>query len=194
LIRAFLLALAALAAAPAFAQHPADARLWAQLRHGGNVLLIRHASTEPGPGDPAGFRIGDCTTQRNLSEAGREEARRLGERLRREGVKIAKVYTSPWCRARETAMLAFGDAEDWTALSSVFQVPERDRELTERVRKRIGSYSNRDMKGNIVMVTHNVNIASLTKLSVAPAEIVVVRPDGCCGLRVSGRLLVVGGV
>ena len=183
-------ALAALACASAWAG--GDAKLWAKLRQGGNVILVRHASTGPGLGDPPGFRIDDCTTQRNLSDAGREEARRVGERLRAERVPVAQVYTSPWCRCRETASLAFGRAEDWAPLSSVFDMPERDREYTERVKKRIGTYSSRDMKGNVVMVTHNVNIASLTKLSVAPGEIVVVRPDGCCGLRVLGRLLLVG--
>ena len=188
--RAFLAALLAWASL-AFAAE--DAKLWAQLRHGGNVLLIRHASTLPGLGDPAGFKLDDCSTQRNLSEAGREEARRIGERLKRERIPIAQVYTSPWCRCRDTAMLAFGRAEDWAPLSSVFDLPDRDREYTERVKKRIGTYSSRDMKGNIVMVTHNVNIAALTKLSVAPGEVVVVRPDGCCGLRVVGRLLLVGG-
>lgn len=188
--RAFLAALLAWASL-AFAAD--DAKLWAQLRHGGNVLLIRHASTLPGLGDPAEFKLDDCSTQRNLSEAGREEARRIGERLKRERVPIAQVYTSPWCRCRDTAMLAFGRAEDWAPLSSVFDLPDRDREYTERVKKRIGAYSSRDMKGNIAMVTHNVNIASLTKLSVAPGEVVVVRPDGCCGLRVVGRLLLVGG-
>jgi broad specificity phosphatase PhoE len=190
LIRFLAAALVALACAGAWAGD--DARLWARLRHGGNVILVRHASTGSGVGDPTGFRIGDCATQRNLSDAGREEARRLGERLRAERVPISQVYTSPWCRCRETATIAFGRAEEWPPLSSVFDMPERDREFTERVMKRIGTYSSRDMRGNVVMVTHNVNIASLTKLSVAPGEIVVVRPDGCCGLRVVGRLLLVG--
>jgi phosphohistidine phosphatase SixA len=189
--RAFLAALLAFACAPAWAAD--DAKLWARLRHGGNVILVRHGSTVPGLGDPAGFRLDDCATQRNLSEAGREEARRIGERLRREGVPIAQVYTSPWCRCRETARLAFGRAEDWMPLASVFDMPERDREYTERVKKRIGTYSSRTLRGNVVMVTHNVNIASLTQLSIAPGEMVVVRPDGCCGLRVVGRLLLVGG-
>jgi len=188
--RLFLAALAALACAPAWAIE--DARLWEQLRRGGNVILVRHASTLPGLGDPPEFKLGDCATQRNLSEAGREEARRIGERLRAERVPVAQVYTSPWCRCRDTAMLAFGKSEDWAALSSVFDLPDKDREYTERVKKRIGTYSSREMKGNVVMVTHNVNIASLTKLSVAPGEMVVVRPDGCCGLRVVGRLLLVG--
>jgi len=138
--------------------------------------------------DPPGFRLDDCTTQRNLSEEGRAEARRVGARIARAKVPIARVYTSPWCRCRETAMLAFGKAEDWMPLASFFDFPDRDAEYTESVKKRIGAYSSRNMGGNIVMVTHNVNIAALTKLSVATGEIVVVRPDGCCGLRSVGRL------
>ena len=150
---------------------------------------MRHAATDGNAGDPPEFRLGDCATQRNLSQAGRDEARRVGARLKAERVPIAQVLTSPWCRCRETAMLAFGKAEDWEALSSTFAMPERETEFSERVRKRIGNYSTRKlMHGNIVMVTHNVNIAALTKLSVAPAEIVVVRPDGCCGLRVVTRI------
>ena len=188
--RAFFAALLALACAAAWAGE--DAKLWAQLRHGGNVILMRHASTGPGLGDPPGMRLDDCATQRNLSDAGRQEAIAVGERLRQERVPIAQVYTSPWCRCRETAQLAFGRLEDWTPLASVFDMPERDREFTERVKKRIGGYSSRGLKGNVVMVTHNVNIASLTKLSVAPGELVVVRPDGCCGLRVVGRLAPAG--
>lgn len=163
---------------------------WARLCSGRHVLLMRHAATEEGLGDPPGFRLGDCKTQRNLSGGGREQARRVGDALRRERVPIARVYTSPWCRCRETAMLAFGKAEDWSPLSSIFDFPDREPDYSERVRKRIASYASRDPGGNVVMVTHNVNIAALTKLSVAPAEIVVVRPDGCCGLRVVDRLVV----
>jgi len=184
--RAFLAGAAALVARPVRAIE--EDIPWARLRAGGLVLLMRHASTVDGLGDPPGFRLGDCATQRNLSEAGRDEARRVGERLRGEKVPIARVYTSPWCRCRETAKLAFGDAEDWDPLSSFFDVPDREPEYSERVRKRIASYVRKPPKGNVVMVTHNVNIAALTKLSVAPAEIVVVQPDGCCGLRVAGRL------
>ena len=149
---------------------------------------MRHASTGPGLGDPPGLRLDDCSTQRNLSEEGRAEARRTGARLAAGKVPIARVYTSPWCRCRETAMLAFGKAEDWEPLSSLFDFPERDAQYTGRVKKRIGSYSSRKPGGNVVMVTHNVNIAALTRLSVATGEIVVVRPDGCCGLRTAGRL------
>lgn len=167
-----------------------DAALWKELRRGSSVLLIRHASTEPGLGDPPAFRLGDCATQRNLSAKGREESARLGERLRREKVPIARVFTSPWCRCRDTAMLAFGRAEDWEPLSSIFDYPDREADYSESVRKRIAGYAARPPGGNVVMVTHNVNIAALTKLSVAQGEIVVVRADGCCALRTLGRVLV----
>ncbi len=152
------------------------------------MLLMRHAATEPGLGDPAGYRLDDCATQRNLSAAGREEARRVGERMRAERVPVGKVYTSPWCRCRDTAMAAFGRAEDWEPLSSIFDFPDRESDYSDRVRKRIGGYGRRSQGGNVVMVTHNVNIAALTKHSVAPAEMVIVRPDGCCDLRPVERL------
>lgn len=183
--KALLLASLALAAAPALAD---EAAAWAALRAGGHVALVRHASTVAGLGDPPGYSLNDCATQRNLSEAGRDEARALGARLRREGVAVERVYTSPWCRCRDTATEAFGKAEDWSALSSFFDEPHRDAEFTERVKQRIGGYSTRRPKGTIVMVTHNVNIAALTRLSVLTGEVVVVRPDGCCGLKVVGRI------
>jgi len=178
--RAFVSGALAWTVSPAWA---ADST-WQRLRAGGLVVLMRHASTVAGNGDPPNFRLDDCSTQRNLSDAGRDEARRIGERFRKERVPVERVYTSPWCRCRETATLAFGNAQDWEPLGSFFDSPERDDERTEHVRKRIASYSIRKPKGNVVMVTHAVNIASLTHRNVGTAELVVVRPDGCCGLRV----------
>jgi broad specificity phosphatase PhoE len=178
----------ALALAPLARPAAADDSLWRRLRSGDYVLLVRHAATEGGAGDPPGFRLADCSTQRNLSSEGREQAGALGERVRAGKIPIAKVFTSPWCRCRDTARIAFGEAEDWDALASIFDFPDREREYTEQVKKRVGTYAWHKPKGNVVMVTHNVNIAALTKLSVAPAEVVVVKPDGCCGLRVVGRL------
>jgi broad specificity phosphatase PhoE len=183
--RAILLAACALAALPAAAD---EAAAWAALKAGGHVALIRHASTEAGLGDPPGYRLDDCATQRNLSAAGREESRRIGERFRKEGVVVEKVFTSPWCRCRDTAMEAFGQADDWEALSSFFDRREREPELTKRVKDRIGTYSTRRPKGTVVMVTHQVNISALTGASAGMGDVVVVRPDGCCGLRVVGQI------
>src|SRR5438034_710690 len=103
--RRFVLGAGALAFLPRAHASERD-ELWAELRHGGLALLMRHGSTLPGLGDPPGFRVDDCATQRNLSPEGRDEARRVGERLKHERVRIARVYTSPWCRCRDTAMLA----------------------------------------------------------------------------------------
>jgi broad specificity phosphatase PhoE len=81
-----------------------DELLVQRLLAGGEVLLIRHAAA-PGTGDPAGFRLGDCATQRNLSDTGREQARAIGDWLRDRGIERARVYSSQWCRCLETAEL-----------------------------------------------------------------------------------------
>lgn len=186
--RAFVLGACGAILAPRALAQPTDA--WRRLREGGLVVLVRHASTVPGFGDPPGWRLDDCSTQRNLSEAGREESRRIGERFRAERVPIAKVYTSPWCRCRETATLAFGEAEDWEPLSSFFDFPHREPEYTERVKRRIAGYARRKPEGNVIMVTHNVNIAALSRQSVAQGEMVLMRPEGCCDARAVERLRV----
>ncbi|HRE14317.1 MAG TPA: histidine phosphatase family protein [Usitatibacteraceae bacterium] len=177
-----------LASAPAVADDGGQ-RALAALKAGAHYGLMRHAKA-PGRGDPETFRLGDCATQRNLSPAGRDEARRLGERLRAEGVVVDKAYASPWCRCRDTADLAFGKSEEWEALSSFFDRREREPELTKRVKNRIGTYSTRRPKGNIAMVTHHVNIQALTGHAVGTGEMVVVRPDGCCGLKTVGRIAI----
>jgi broad specificity phosphatase PhoE len=182
--RAFLLGSAALATA-ARAQ---DDDIWRRLRAGGLVIFMRHASTVPGLGDPPGYKLSDCATQRNLSELGREEARRVGARFKAERVPVARVYTSPWCRCRETAMLAFGRAEDWEPLASIFDFPHNEPDYTERVKKRIAGYARRDPGGNVVMVTHSVNIAAVAGVSLAQAEMLVMRPDGCCSARAVQRV------
>jgi broad specificity phosphatase PhoE len=185
--RTFLLGAAAFVARPGWG---AESDAWRRLREGKHVVLIRHAATVPGLGDPPGFRLEDCATQRNLSDEGRAHARRIGERFRAERVPVARVYTSPWCRCRETAMLAFGRAEDWTPLSSFFDFPHQEADFTERVKKRIAGYARKPPGGIVVMVTHNVNIAALSRHSVATGEMVLMRPDGCCDARPVERVVV----
>ena len=187
--RALLIAGSAWLVPAARAEAPAES-LWPILRRGGSVILIRHASTTEGAGDPPGYTLDDCATQRNLSEAGREEAGRIGERIRAERVPIARVYTSPWCRCRDTARLAFGKAEDWAPLGSTFDTPHLEGEATATVKKRILGYSIAKPRGNVVMVTHNVNIAALSRQSVATGEMVLMRPDGCCNAKPTERLKV----
>ena len=132
----------ALAAAAAVVLAPAVAARtdpWAALQAGGVAILLRHAQTEPGVGDPPGFRIGDCSTQRNLSDDGRRQARRIGEALAARRVRIDHVLSSQWCRCLETARLAFPGrpVEPWPALNSFFDdrstEPRQTREAATRL-------------------------------------------------------------
>ena len=99
----------------------ASSGFWPLLRQGGCVVLMRHAQTESGVGDPPGFTLGRCETQRNLSSAGRAQAARVGDAFRREDIAIASVRSSAWCRCTDTARLAFGRYTVWPAINSFFQ-------------------------------------------------------------------------
>jgi broad specificity phosphatase PhoE len=181
-MRGFALVALLLLAGPAGA---ADGDLWALLRTGGQVVVMRHAITTSGVGDPPGYRLDDCATQRNLTEAGRDEARRVGAAFRERGVPVGEVRSSRWCRCLETARIAFGRAEPWEPLDSIFDDRGREPERTRAVRALAGA---RPAGGNLVLVTHAVNIRALTGISPAPAEFVVLTPEGDGRFRVAGRL------
>lgn len=160
--------------------------LWSRIAGGGYLLLIRHASTEPGFGDPPQFRIGDCSTQRNLSPQGRDESRRLGEAFRRHRVPVSEVRSSPWCRCQETAELAFGKAQVWNELASLHFDASREAEQQRAVVDAALAHARRPAgEGNLILVTHNFNIRSLLGVSPSQAEVIVARVD-------DGRLVLVG--
>jgi phosphohistidine phosphatase SixA len=163
----------------------ADDALWDLLKAGGQVAVIRHASTVSGFGDPPGFRLDDCSTQRNLSEPGREEARRIGTAFRDRGVPVGRVLSSRWCRCLETARLAFGTAEPWAPLDSFFDDRSREPEQTRQVRMLIGD---RSPPGNLILVTHQVNITALTGVSPAQGEMIILTPLENGTFRIAGRL------
>jgi broad specificity phosphatase PhoE len=161
--------------------------VWGLLAGGGQVVLIRHAITTPGVGDPPGMRLDDCGTQRNLIDEGRRHARRVGEAIRARRIPVERVLSSPWCRCLETARLAFGPAETWTALSNLFGRPEQ---RADQVRALQWLVTERRRGGNIVLVTHGSTIAALTGINPGTAEMVVVTPGGGGPFTVAGRLLV----
>lgn len=168
--RAF--AAAALAAlltrAPAKAAAPPQDR-WPELADGGCVVF-RHANA-PGVGDPPGMRLSDCATQRNLDELGRAQARAIGSAFRARGLRIDRVATSRWCRARDTAELAFpGMATVDPAFDSFFDAPHLREATTAEARRAILGWRG---PGLLVAVTHAVNIAALTGISPRPAEGIV---------------------
>jgi broad specificity phosphatase PhoE len=161
-----------LAPRPGFAQHAEAA--WTALRQGEHVALVRHALA-PGTGDPASFRLDDCSTQRNLSPAGRAQAKAIGANLRWHGVGVDGVYSSQWCRCLETARLMdLGEVMPLPSLNSFFAEPEREAAQMAALRAWLGEQRT---ESALVLVTHQVVITALTGIVPASGEIVVVRAE-----------------
>jgi broad specificity phosphatase PhoE len=126
----------------------------------GHVLLLRHANA-PGVGDPPGMRLDDCSSQRNLDDSGRMQAKSLGQRLRTAGLGGVRLYTSQWCRCRETArLLALGPVEDLPALNSFFAQPQTKEARVQALREFLDQLP-RDGRP-VVLVTHQMTITALT--------------------------------
>ncbi|MCO5163818.1 MAG: histidine phosphatase family protein [Mesorhizobium sp.] len=181
MLRSLIVALALFTATSAGATEAA----WALLREGGHVVLLRHAFA-PGSGEPANFNIEKCNTQRNLSDAGRQQARKIGALFAARAAPVERVLASRWCRTIETARLAFrpDNLEPFAALDPfAADSPAKDaqsKDVLEEIRNWSGS-------GNMVMVTHQENIAALTGQSSRDGEAVIVRPQDD-GLHVLGRI------
>lgn len=145
---------------------------WRLLGEEAAIVLFRHA-TAPGTGDPAGFVLGDCATQRNLDETGRAEARAIGEGFERRGIAVGRVLASQWCRARETAELAFpGRPEEEPAFNSFFGNRADEPAATARARAILQGWAG---PGALVVFSHQVNITALTGIVPRSGEGVVVR-------------------
>jgi len=142
----------------------------ALLRDGGCVLLMRHAQTEPGVGDPPGFKLDVCATQRNLSAAGKQSAVRMGQWFRACSLQPQAVLTSAWCRCVDTANLAFGKSQLWAPLDSVFgdRLPLPDQ--TDALRQALGRLPADQFQ---VWVSHQVNVTALTGQFLAMGEAVI---------------------
>jgi hypothetical protein len=168
------------------------------LRQGNCIALIRHATTVAGIGDPAGMRLEDCSTQRNLSEEGRSQSRRIGRWFASHKLAPTQVRSSQWCRCLDTASIAFSReiiGEDlqvtpWVALNSFFQGHgDRRRQLQEAMLAARAIAMRRSYGQFEVWVTHHVVIGSLTGLYPSSGEMVVARytePDRPLAVLASG--------
>ena len=170
---AALVALGAVLAAGASGAVAAEADdAWAVLAQGGHVAVIRHGNAPPGyGGDPPGFRLGDCSTQRNLDDKGREQGRALGELFRQRGVRVDRVLASPVCRCVDTArLMAVGEVETTMALlPDAGPSPARFLQLKELVADWRGP-------GTLVLVTHALTVRPLAAFMPEQAETVVIKP------------------
>ena len=178
--RAFLMtSLFALASKPSRSADP-----WEALRAKRAFVLLRHAIA-PGTGDPAGLRLGDCSTQRNLSDEGRSQARNIGSLLRSQGIDRAAVYSSEWCRSLDTArLLELGPVSPQPLLNSFFGRPANGARQTEALKAWL---STRPVDLPLVLVTHQVNITGMTSVVPRSGELVFTTMDAAGAVSVIGR-------
>lgn len=159
---------------------------WALLRNGGQVVLLVHANA-PGSGEPASFDLDNCRTQRNLSERGRQQARRIGALFAARAEPVGQVLASRYCRTIETARLAFGDRlpEPWAALDPP---PEDETGAAEQVVEIVARIRDYSGSGNLVLVTHAPVVTAVSGARPREGEAVIVAPAES-GLHVIGRIV-----
>ena len=142
-----------------------------QLENGEKLIFIRHAYA-PGNGDPAGFNLNDCSTQRNLSDDGRKQAQRIGEFFTKNKIEIDKVLSSEWCRCKETAKIAFKNYSTNSFLNSFYS--SKFSKNKEKQVKAFNNYlKNLKSKKNLILVTHYVFISEILNYGPSSGEIVV---------------------
>ena len=148
-----------------------DKNLINELKQGGNLIFIRHAYA-PGSGDPKNFNLDDCSTQRNLNDNGREQSKNIGNFFSRYNLKIENVYSSEWCRCKETASIAFKKFETKEFLNSFYsaQFAQNRENQVKEFQKFINIW---DKKKNLIFVTHYVFISEILNYAPSSGEIVI---------------------
>ena len=152
-----------------------DEKILNSLYEGGKIIFIRHAIA-PGNGDPEDFKIDDCSTQRNLSQSGIYQSKLIGLFFKENNIKIDKVFSSEWCRCKDTAEIAFKNYKTFKALNSFYdpKFVENEKKQIKDLKKFIKEW---DSDKNIIFVTHYVVILSVLNMGVSSGEIVVADKD-----------------
>jgi broad specificity phosphatase PhoE len=173
------LSLACLALVPPARAADDEAQLLALVKSGGQVVLMRHTTTTPGVGDPAGMTFEDCSTQRNLTDEGRRQAKAIGERLRAAEVQFDRVASSPFCRCKETAQLVFGRIDEVAAPTARGEREVRD----------MRAFASEKRRGSAVLVSHATTIRNAIGVDTAPGDMVVVTPLGDGRYEIRGKIV-----
>jgi len=141
------------------------------------VLLMRHALA-PGVGDPQGYSLDRCETQRNLDEQGKQQAVRAGQWLRQQGIQHATVLSSVWCRCQQTAdLLAYGPVTIEPSLASFFDTPERAETQNQAMQRMLANMAAQANRRPLILVTHHVNILEYVGENIGSGDMVLVRFD-----------------
>jgi len=146
-----------------------------QLTEGGKLIFIRHAYA-PGSGDPNNFNLNDCSTQRNLSDRGRKQAEHIGIIFRENKIEIDEVYSSEWCRCKETAEIAFTNFTTKNFLNS-FYSSNYAKNKTKQIKDLMKFVKKNDFEKNIIFVTHYVLISEVLDYAPSSGEIIVSDKD-----------------
>ena len=153
-------------------QISASEQAWNLAQEGDKIILIRH-SLAPGGGDPQGFKIDDCKTQRNLSRKGINQSKKIGKLFKKNKILVDQVLSSQWCRCKDTAKYAFGNFKEFTPLNSTFQFPYNKNE-PKQLKELYNFLKKWDGKGkNLVLVTHYSIITAVTNAVPSSGEIVI---------------------
>lgn len=164
---------------------PSEEELWGALKIPGHFVLMRHALA-PGTGDPAEFDVKKRDTQRNLSEAGREQAKKIGIAFRKNGIDSAVIYSSQWFRCKDTAaLLGLGEVKELPLLNSFFEDYKNKQPQTQKLRVWLHEVN---LDQPLVLVTHQVNITALTGVFPASGEIVFMQRTEKNALEILGSI------
>ena len=154
----------------------ASEQAWNLAQEGNKIILIRH-SLAPGSGDPTGFKIDDCKTQRNLNKKGINQSKKIGKLFKKNKVLIDQILSSQWCRCKDTAKYAFGNYKEFTALNSTFQSPF-DQNERKQLKELYNFVKKWDGKGkNLILITHYSIITAVTNAVPSSGEIVITDKD-----------------
>ena len=152
-----------------------DKNLVSELEDGGKLIFIRHAYA-PGGGDPNNFNLNDCSTQRNLSDRGRKQAEHIGIIFRENKIEIDEVYSSEWCRCKETAEIAFTNFTTKNFLNS-FYSSNYAKNKTKQIKNLMKFVKKNNFEKNIIFVTHYVLISEVLDYAPSSGEIIVSDKD-----------------
>lgn len=151
------------------------AALVSDLKDGQHILLMRHADA-PGYGDPKGYVIGQCSTQRNLGDYGKNQAKAIGSWLSKQGIDKAQIFSSPWCRCLETAQLInLGPVKIEASIGSFFDDMSLEQKQTKQLEQFVKNELHNQAKAPIILVTHHVNIQAYTGKVVDVGDMVLVK-------------------